>query len=101
MPGDVRPAFEHSAQSRQVLNDAEEDLREWTPSLDAVPSAATEMGSNLMPSFVTGGGASTVDPSVAGGEEVASPQQLESPLKAQRDVSGSTAVGQETGYQQQ
>lgn len=58
------------------------------------------MGSNLMPSSITG--ASTVDPSVAGGEEVASPQQLESPLKAQqRDVSGSTAVGQETGYQQQ
>lgn len=49
VPGDTRPAFEHSHQARQVLNDAEEDLREWTPSLEPVPSAATEMGTNLMP----------------------------------------------------
>lgn len=97
VPGDVRPAFEHSAQARQVLNDAEEDLREWQPSIDPVPSSASEMGANLMPPSTTGG-QSTVDSSVAGGDEVQG--QLESPEK--RDVSGSTAVGQETGeYQRQ
>ena len=32
-----------------MLNDAEEDLREWTPNLEPIPSAATEMGVNLMP----------------------------------------------------
>ncbi|KAL9029492.1 MAG: hypothetical protein Q9196_002275 [Gyalolechia fulgens] len=94
VPGDIRPAFEHSAQARQILNDAEEDLREWQPSIDPVPSSATEMGGNLMPPSTTGG-QSTVDPSVAGGDEV--PAQMESPAAEKRDVSGSTMVGQETG----
>lgn len=49
VPGDTRPAFEHGHQARQVLNDAEEDLREWAPSLEPVPSAATDLGTNLMP----------------------------------------------------
>ncbi|KAL8675054.1 MAG: hypothetical protein Q9168_000537 [Polycauliona sp. 1 TL-2023] len=107
VPGDVRPAFEHSAQARQVLNDAEEDLREWQPSFDPIPSAATEMGSNLMPASIMGGGSSTTgEPSVVGGEDmVGSPQQqqqqqmLESPVE-KRDVSGSTVV-QGEGYSQQ
>ncbi|MCJ1369572.1 hypothetical protein MMC20_000784 [Loxospora ochrophaea] len=49
VPGDVRPPFEHASQARQVLNDAEEDLREWTPNLEPVHSSASDMGSNLMP----------------------------------------------------
>ena len=49
VPGDTRPAFEHSAQARQVLNDAEEDLREWAPNLEPITSSVTEMGSNLIP----------------------------------------------------
>lgn len=94
VPGDVRPAFEHSAQARQILNDAEEDLREWQPSIDPVPSSATDMGINLMPSSITGG--STVDPSVAGEVQA----QLESPEK-DRDVSGSTIVQQEVPMEYQ
>ncbi|KKA31145.1 hypothetical protein TD95_000571 [Thielaviopsis punctulata] len=31
VPGVGRPAYEHSLQARQVLNDAEDDLREWAP----------------------------------------------------------------------
>lgn len=96
VPGDVRPAFEHSAQARQVLNDAEEDLREWQPSFDPIPSSATEMGSNLMPASVTGDN-STAEPSVVGGEDVQG--QLESPQE-KREISGRTMV-QEEGYQQQ
>ncbi|KAL8759009.1 MAG: hypothetical protein Q9199_001097 [Rusavskia elegans] len=96
VPGDVRPAFEHSAQARQVLNDAEEDLREWQPSFDPIPSSATEMGSNLMPASVTGDN-STAEPSVVGGEDVQG--QLESPQE-KREISGSTMV-QGEGYQQQ
>ncbi|KAK4240784.1 hypothetical protein C8A03DRAFT_12889 [Achaetomium macrosporum] len=34
VPGDVRPRWAHASQARQVLNDAEDDLREWR--LDAV-----------------------------------------------------------------
>jgi phage/plasmid-associated DNA primase len=34
VPGDVRPAYEHGAQARQILNDAEDDLRDWQPELE-------------------------------------------------------------------
>ncbi|KAK4162562.1 Eisosome component PIL1/LSP1 [Cladorrhinum sp. PSN259] len=29
VPGDVRPAYPHASQARQILNDAEDDLRDW------------------------------------------------------------------------
>jgi hypothetical protein len=29
VPGDVRPAYAHGSQARQILNDAEDDLKEW------------------------------------------------------------------------
>ena len=64
VPGDTRPAFEHAHQARQVLNDAEEDLRDWAPNLEPIHSAATEMGSNLMPAQ-----AGTAATSVSGQEE--------------------------------
>ena len=64
VPGDTRPAFEHAHQARQILNDAEEDLRDWTPNLEPIPSAATEMSSNLMPAQ-----AGTAATSVSGQEE--------------------------------
>ncbi|KAI4147826.1 MAG: hypothetical protein L6R39_002996 [Caloplaca ligustica] len=101
VPGDVRPAFEHAAQARQILNDAEEDLREWQPSIDPVPSSARDMGTSAMPPSTAPG--STVDPSVVGGGEDVPAQQLESPEKEQRDISGSTMVQQETPaeYQRQ
>lgn len=56
VPGDVRPPFEHLHQARQVLNDAEEDLREWTPHLDPVHSSAKNLGHNLMPATAPGPG---------------------------------------------
>ncbi|KAK4197875.1 putative sphingolipid long chain base-responsive protein [Triangularia verruculosa] len=31
VPGDVKPAYSHGGQARQILNDAEDDLREWRP----------------------------------------------------------------------
>ena len=64
VPGDTRPVFEHGSQARQILNDAEEDLREWAPNLEPIHSNATEMGVNLMPAQ-----ASTAATSVSGQEE--------------------------------
>jgi len=49
VPGDARPAFAEEPQARQVLIDAEEDLREWTPGHEIVKSHAAGMGTNLMP----------------------------------------------------
>ncbi len=56
MPGDVRPVFEHSNQARQILNDAEDDLREWQPELEEVGSSSQGLGNNLMPAESTAGG---------------------------------------------
>lgn len=53
VPGDVRPAFEHAAQVRQILNDAEEDLHDWQPELEGVLSNAAGLGNTAIPSSPT------------------------------------------------
>ncbi|KAF4627812.1 hypothetical protein G7Y89_g10340 [Cudoniella acicularis] len=49
VPGDIRPAYEHTNQARQILNDAEDDLKDWRPELEDVPSSAN-LDASLMPS---------------------------------------------------
>ena len=104
VPGDTRPAFEHAHQARQVLNDAEEDLRDWAPNLEPVHSTATEMGSNLMPAQ-----AGTAATSVSGQEEEpmigaggTTQGQLDAPAPPEHKAfgGGSTVVQPETtpGY---
>lgn len=94
VPGDTRPAFEHAHQARQVLNDAEEDLRDWTSNLEPVHSAATEMGSNLMPAQ-----AGTAATSVSGQEEESmigagesTAGQLEAPPPPEHRVFGESST---------
>ncbi len=53
VPGDVRPTFEHAAQARQILNDVEDDLRDWRPDYEPVQTAAGSVQSNLMPATTT------------------------------------------------
>lgn len=91
VPGDVRPAFEHASQARQVLNDAEDDLRMWEPELEDVPTHANRapgqsqlregstaeesvVSAGAQPSVGSGGGIGAVVPAEAsrGGERVAS-----------------------------
>lgn len=50
MPGDTRQAYDHEFDARQVLEDAEADLRAWEPTLDPITSSAVEE-----PTHVTGG----------------------------------------------
>lgn len=38
VPGDVRVPFGHGSQARQVMNDAEDDLKDWRLELDDLPS---------------------------------------------------------------
>jgi hypothetical protein len=68
VPGDIRPAYEHTNQARQILNDAEDDLKDWQPELEAVPSNA-ELDDNLMPSSASQR-QQTLEGSVIGGESV-------------------------------
>ncbi|KAF8860880.1 hypothetical protein BDZ45DRAFT_648395 [Acephala macrosclerotiorum] len=49
VPGDVRAPYEYTPQARQILNDAEDDLRDWQPELEDVRSNA-QLENNLMPS---------------------------------------------------
>lgn len=49
VPGDVVKPYDQSSVARDILNDAEGDLRAWEPSMYPVTSNATEMGQNLMP----------------------------------------------------
>lgn len=49
IPGDQRAAWEHGNQARQILNDAEDDLKDWQPELEDVPSNAN-LDSALLPS---------------------------------------------------
>ena len=81
VPGDARPPFEHAHQARQILNDAEDDLREWTPNLEPVHSAAGDLGANLMP-IPTGTTATT---SVVGQDDAVNEAQVE------RRITGSDA----------
>ncbi|KAI9824873.1 MAG: hypothetical protein M1832_001478 [Thelocarpon impressellum] len=52
VPGDVRPSFDAALQTRQILNDAEDELREWRPSVEPIQSSAG-LQQNLMPAEET------------------------------------------------
>lgn len=49
VPGDQRKPFEHGDTLREVLDDAERDLRSWEPSLEPIPTQAGDMGADLVP----------------------------------------------------
>jgi hypothetical protein len=48
VPGDTRGPYEYGPQARQILNDAEDDLKDWEPELEDVSSQA-QVQTNLMP----------------------------------------------------
>lgn len=44
VPGDTHPAYTGTEQARDILNDAEADLRDWRPTLEEIPSNASGLG---------------------------------------------------------
>jgi len=60
VPGDTRPAFDQMQQARQILNDAEDDLRDWQPEVDeysTLPTKRSSTGSlHLTQSMIQEGG---------------------------------------------
>ena len=106
VPGDVRPGFEHGNQARQILNDAEDDLRDWTPELEDVPSNTT-LSNNLLPGQGQSTGrqmehADTTNESIAGEDESAfGVRESEHTLEGSRISSGgSVTTGQRQSYPQ-
>ncbi|EOO03247.1 putative sphingolipid long chain base-responsive protein lsp1 protein [Phaeoacremonium minimum UCRPA7] len=68
VPGDTRPSYVHGAQARQILNDAEDDLRDWRPEADNIdadssvksPVQSIEAGTtNVGTAATTEGGGAT------------------------------------------
>ncbi|KAF6826711.1 sphingolipid long chain base-responsive protein lsp1, partial [Colletotrichum musicola] len=41
VPGDMHPTYHHAQQARQILNDAEDDLRDWRPDHDLLNDHAS------------------------------------------------------------
>lgn len=62
VPGTVRPAYDNTAAGRQILNEAEDDLRSWSPTHEQVHTAVDDLETNLMPS------ARQEEPTSSGGE---------------------------------
>jgi len=52
VPGDTRPTYDLEREARQILNDAEEDLRSWTLELEEVPTNSS-LDAGAMPSSNT------------------------------------------------
>nr|POF27661.1 putative sphingolipid long chain base-responsive protein pil1 [Quercus suber] len=52
VPGEERVAFANTEAAREVLNDAEQSLKSWTPSVTPIVSSAAKIGTNAMPTGV-------------------------------------------------
>jgi len=89
IPGDVRPAWEHTNQARQILNDAEDDLKDWQPELEDV-SINTNTGRMLSRSSSQNQRQST-ETSVLGNESVATHPVTEE-TQTHRVSSGGSSV---------
>ena len=49
VPGDTHPEFAHSEQAREILNNAEEELRNWQHDIEPITSNAGGLGTNAVP----------------------------------------------------
>ena len=88
VPGDVRAGFEDGMQARQILNDAEDELRQWQANLVPVTSGAS-LQKNLMPA----------DESTAG---TSFDQQSQAPTTtAMTDAVGDSEYGETVGSGEQ
>ena len=80
VPGDVRRVYEHSEQARQILEDAESDLRGWESTVEPISPTSAELGANMKPS--TGGEQRFSEIQSGGGHEEASSHQKEDSAEA-------------------
>ncbi|KAK6539613.1 hypothetical protein TWF694_009822 [Orbilia ellipsospora] len=65
VPGDTRPAYDLEREARQILADAEDDLRNWTLELEEVPTNAS-LDAGAMPTISNIGGSAATSPVLNG-----------------------------------
>lgn len=89
VPGDSRPAYRLAGQARQILNDAEDDLRDWRPEPDRRPTSPA-----LAPSYRARGRHVSEPPSPAAGATAAATSVAQSPSSPRvvRDETERSAV---------
>lgn len=81
VPGDAHPEFANAEAAKEVLNNAEAELRSWRPNVEPIHSSATGLGTNAMPG--AGGVSPTesrVPTSLEGEYETTSAQPVESSI---------------------
>lgn len=57
VPGDLHPPFAGTEEARQVLNDAEDDLRNYELHVEPITSSSGNLGVGAMPGAPVGGNA--------------------------------------------
>jgi hypothetical protein len=87
VPGDVHPPFAEIESARQVLTDAEDDLRRYQLNVEPIHSNAGNLGVGAMPGATTGATGTSVVDSTAYENTLRS----ESPVGEQFDTAGSAA----------
>lgn len=77
VPGDTVRPYEQGIAARDILNDAETDLRAWEASIFPISSSAKDMGQNLIPKSPPSAAAPSSQPeatTVGSGAEATEPQ---------------------------
>jgi hypothetical protein len=108
VPGDAHPAFDGVEVARQVLNDAEADLRDYELHVEPVESQSSHLGAGAMPSSTatTGvasepvGGSEISNQSVVG-EARYEPVQFENQNPNQYTISDIERVERQEAAQQE
>ncbi|KKY24213.1 putative sphingolipid long chain base-responsive protein pil1 [Diplodia seriata] len=99
VPGEAHPTYGSESTGRDILNDAEDELRAWQPRYEPITTSAASLGSNAMPtSTSSGGGIVNTTSEYAHGGEVQQSQVDSDVHPAYRDqvrrASGSSAGGE-------
>lgn len=89
VPGDVHPAFAEGEAARQVLNDAEDDLRRYQLDVEPIHSKAGNLGLGAMPGAAATTTATTGE-SVPGAATYERTARSESPVGIEYDKAGSS-----------
>ncbi|KAH7064709.1 Eisosome component PIL1-domain-containing protein [Macrophomina phaseolina] len=74
VPGEAHPPYPHEAAGRDILNDAEDELRAWQPRYEPITSNAANLGAGAMPASSVVGAGNSIANSEYGGEVHQSPQ---------------------------
>ncbi|KAI9645550.1 hypothetical protein NHQ30_006292 [Ciborinia camelliae] len=93
VPGNMRPAFEYSEQARQILNDAEDDLRDWQLDLEDVQSPGNLESSGMRQESLHHQQGQNVEGSVVGTEDSYRHEGLQSEMDDSRVSSGQQIPG--------